>query len=60
MKSLLKRIEARDEVLTKAEAGDKKLEGLAGNLTIEGGDGCLLGTHPSMQGLVNGASVTAS
>ena len=53
-------VEAGDEVLTKAEAGDEKLKRLTGNLTIKGRDGRLLRADPGVQRLIHRAGVTSS
>ena len=52
-------VEARDQVLTERQTGDKQLEGLAGDLTVDAGDVGLLGAQASVEGEVRGAVVTA-
>ena len=52
-------IEARDEVLTQRQTGDKQLEGLAGDLAVDAGDVGLLGAQAGVEGEVRGAVITA-
>lgn len=51
-------VESRDEVLTQRQTGDEQLEGLAGDLTVYGGDVSLLGAEAGMEGEISCAIVT--
>ena len=50
-------VESRDEVLTQRQTGNEQLEGLAGDLTVYGGDVRLLGAEAGVEGEVSGAVV---
>ena len=52
-------VKARDQVLTQRQTGDKQLEGLAGDLTVDAGDVGLLGAQAGVQGEVGGAVIAA-